>query len=473
MFSIRLLRWLSIWQAKEYRFDRFKAFINSSEGHTEITHFINLAWSKTTLKRPARTPKLYLITLTTILLSLSTGIILRAFHTSLNFYASILLYFLIYLLIPLWIIIATVPYSLITFYLTRRYQLVAQALLQTHQPTIIGITGSFGKTTTKILLTKLLSAKYQVWMSPKSYNTSLSLPQAFNRTYRGQPFLVIEYAAYKLGEIHRLTQIFPPSLAVLTGITHQHLAIFGSISNLLKAKSELPVALIPKAGLFYNDTDPNLIKIVRKFPHLTKHPLSRIHVTQVKLDPQGHLSFTLKPEGVQIHTQLIGIHYLKNLLLAIDVARQYKITAHQIKFALETFRPTPEFITTFITHHHDLVIVDDKTSNPAGFAAAIDLAAAIKAPHKTLITSGIIDLGVQSDTIHSRLAQHIDQVFNLTVHTGDTGTSSLSGILGDKYLHTDDARQIEIILTKLPTTRNLILIEGKIPEHINHLLRHI
>ncbi len=455
-FLARLSRWLSIWQQKEYRLDRFRAFLLSPDGRAELVTFVNFPLSLTDFKRPRLTPKILLIIATTFFLLLASPI------------TQIIYLGAIYLLLPAYILIATIPAWLVTDFFTQRSLRRAQHLFRQHQPQIIGITGSYGKTTTKFLTAHLLSSKYQIWFSPKSYNTPLSLSQSILQSYTGQPIVIVEYAAYKRGEISYLSKYFPPSLGILTGLTHQHLATFKSFSNLQKAKSELFQALPPSSPFFYNSSDSAATNLATQFHSLlTLTPSSTTKITSVRLNSQGHLQFTY--QGTKITTHLLGKHYLENLQLSVLVATHFKLSLSQIKKQLKSFTPTPEFIHSHQTSTQSTLIIDGKTSNPNGFAAALDLLSTLSAPTKLIITPGIIDLGSQTQSIHHRLALQAKPIVDFFIHTSPTAHSTLKKSLGPKYLPITNLSTLKHLLSRLPSPY-LLLIEGKIPPHLQQYL---
>lgn len=106
--------------------------------------------------------------------------------------------------------------------------------------TVIGITGSYGKTSTKQLLEHVLKTKYKVFATGQSHNTLFSVASDIIRYLSDeQTHAIIEYGAYKRGEIKRLTELIKPQIAVITGISKQHYGLFGSYENLKMAKFEL------------------------------------------------------------------------------------------------------------------------------------------------------------------------------------------------------------------------------------------
>ena len=461
LFCTRTLFWLAIWQQKEYRLDRFIAFLKDNP-QSLTASLIVIAFSKSTLNRPALTPKALLTALSTFVLSLFLLLL-----SPLPLYLSLPI---LYLLLPLVIIFSGLPLFIITQLAAIHYQNQAKNLIKRHQPLIIGITGSYGKTTTKILLSQLLSQQTSVWHSPKSYNTPLSLPRAIATGYTGQKIVVLEFAAYKQGEIARLTKLFPPRLAILTGIAPQHLAIFGNTQNIIKAKSELPASLPNSASFIFNDRNQLASELAQTFPNLKLIKASSSDLSKPSLDDQGHLSFTLA--GQRINTKLLGTHYFTNLHAAITAAQTFGLGDKQIKAALESFKPGSEFIGLSTTHSGHQLLNDGKTSNPDGFEAAVDLAAHLKATQKIIITPGIIDLGTSSQQIHFDLAKKASAIFDRFIHTGPTQTQIIRHLLGIKYHQVTSVDQLKAAITNIKP-HSLILIEGRIPDTYYQLLKNL
>lgn len=455
----RFLRWLSLWQQKEYRLDRLLAYLKTPPGQLELVSIVAIPRSPATFKRPHLTLKAILI------LTFAAVIFFATLPTSLP------QIFLHYLLIPVYILIATLPAWLATVLTTYYYRYQSLSLLRRHSPTIIGITGSYGKTTTKLLLAHILSRKHQVWFPPKSFNTPLSLPKAFSQTYTGQPFVIVEFAAYRRGEITHLTRIFPPHQAIITGLNQQHLATFGSFANLIQAKSELPAALPPGSPLYINNQDKQVASLARSFKNLSiKRPVGTL-LKRPRLSPQGRLSFILG--SFRVTTKLLGLHYLTNLELALSLAKANGLTISQLKSSLTSFSPGPEFITRSTTNSGLTIIHDLKTSNPDGFSAALDLAKSIKAPKKLIITSGIIDLGSDSAKIHTSLAKQTSSVFDFFVHTGPTGADQFSKSTTYQYHSLSQPTAIISLINRYLSAGDLVLLEGKLLPGLSNAINQL
>ena len=160
-----------------------------------------------------------------------------------------------FLLAPLWLVAGNQLAQPLEAYLRRRYLQQAATVLGQIRPRIIGITGSYGKTTTKNFLRDILSLRYHTYATPKSYNTLMGISLAINRDladdYRTEYF-ISEMGAYVEGEIERICQLTPPDIAIVTEIGPQHLERFGSLEKVKKAKYELVKNLPPDGVAVFN-----------------------------------------------------------------------------------------------------------------------------------------------------------------------------------------------------------------------------
>lgn len=443
----RVSRWVSIFQQKEYRPDRMLAFLKSSEGRRELTQIINLPLSKAEFRRPKPTLRSISLALTTILLILFTPV-----ETIYDLAA-------MYLFVPLYLFIANLPFILAVKLVTIYFQKRAQKLVSQHQPIIIGITGSYAKTTTKLILQQILSSTESAWATPKSFNNPLSLPRSILSGYRGQKYLIIEYAAYTKGENASLARLFPPQFIVFTGINAQHLALFGSWENMVSAETELLHIAPPQTPVVYNQSDSTVNQLVKKFTDLKLIGSHTTKLTHTKIDSSGHLSFAYKK--TKINTQLIGPHYLDNLKLAITTANYFGISRQKIKSSLKSFSPPEQFIQISQGGKDCLIINDGNTSNPSGFEAALTLLSQIPATQKIIITAGIIDLGTKESSIHTHLANLIKHHSIHLLHTSAVGQKEFQSILGNNYTRINHPNQLQQFTTTL-NPKSAVLIEGKL-----------
>lgn len=441
----RILRWTSILQQKEYRSDRMLSYFQTKEGQTQLTKLFDFPLTRNQLVRPKITSKSFLIIVTALFLFITNSLDDSGFTLAGK-----------YILIPVYVFVSALPYIFLSKLITLYYQHKATVLVDKKKPLIIGITGSYGKTTTKQLITHILKSKYTVWQSPKSFNTPLSLPKSFAETYKNEKILIIEFAAYKKGEIKKLTQIFPPQIGVLTGLNHQHLSLFGTFENLIQAKKELFDSLPKNSLVLVPHTKPPLNQILDKLNQL-KITKTTALIKKRKLTHHGFL--TGKIGNLKFKSKLIGSHYTDNLSLAVSIAKHFKLTDKQIVKQIESFTPGEMFVTKFQTQSGFTVIDDSRTSNTTGFEQATVLAKQLKSEHKILIFSGFVDLGTQQSHAHQNAAKLL-QHFSIIIDTSKAGIPEFCA-LGDKYKQLLNIQEIKQHISSFNPQKTLILIEGK------------
>ncbi len=469
-FFIRGLRWLAIVQQKEYRIDRLLSFLNSAEGKADFFRVVpqTSEFTRTGLKRPVTTLRVVVVAgIFGVLFLLLVGYLLLTNFSVPLFTLSIIA---LYVVLPLLIILSCVPSSVVSHIITVWTLMQARRKITAHQPKIIGVGGSYGKTSTKHLLHHVLSQKFSVFVTPKSHNTKYSVAKSIVRSFTQQDIALLEYGAYTRGEIAYLTKWFHPDIVIETGFTLQHLGLFGSKENSILAEAELVAALLEKGKAFCNGADEGAIHICevgRQKNHaevvMYGGPFSRVQVSDAQVNDVGQLQFRWNKQ--KIHTQLVGIHYLVNVQGVIAVAQELGMSDEEIVTGLESFVPSASFVRSFETSTKAIIIDDGGTSNPRGFEAAINLAEAIKKKKKILFTSGIVDLGKESDDVHRHLAKKADVVFSTVVYLGTDGKEVFEKVCGEKVV---SGAAAAFPLLDDADEDTLLLIEGRMPKSLQN-----
>jgi len=455
---LRWFRWLAIVQQKEYRLDRIELFLKTSEGKKELITFwpfrgLHLALDQ--IKRPVRTMRIKIISLLSLVIISLTFLLPGKLWLHL---------FLLMLFLPAVVITATFPTTIISEIITWTTLKKAQRKLQDKNPIIIGITGSYGKTSTKQLLAHVLAKKFSVFATPQSFNTRYSVAKSILKNYKNQEIAILEYGAYTKHEISYLTKWFQPNLAIITGITQQHLGLFGNLQTIIQAKSELLDALPDDGVVFCNGADSNVKKICQEKKQTIisySEGSDLIKLEKIQLNKQGQLFLKWKEKTIK--TKLVGKHYQQTIQAVIAVATHSGMNSTQITKALSSFKPSDKFIQSKQLKNGSIIINDGQTANPKGFDAAILLARSFSNPHKILLTSGIIDLLNQSQSIHKILAQKSKNTFLEVLYTGIDGREEFEKIFGKKCITEID--EIKKRLKQLPKD-SLLLIEGRISKGI-------
>lgn len=274
----------------------------------------------------------------------------------------------------------------------------AKAKLSSSSVKVIGITGSYGKTSTKHILAHVLSKKFRVLATPHSHNTPMGLALSINGNDLNEyDFFIAEMGARHVGDVAELCEFCPPEYAVITGICPQHLESFGSIENIVKAKGEIlsscKTAVIAEdcASLFEAYPCPKLISDC---------------VTDIKSDCEGStFNIVLDGKKIKAHTKLLGRHAVENIAIAVRLAHKLGMTAEEISEAVESL--------DFVEHRLQLVksgevnILDDGyNSNIKGASAALEVLRSFKG-RKIVVTPGLVELGMLEASENKQLGAQL------------------------------------------------------------------
>jgi UDP-N-acetylmuramoyl-tripeptide--D-alanyl-D-alanine ligase len=464
---VRLLRWLAWSQQKEYRPDRVWSFLLSPEGTAELLRVpTKKDFTRTGLKRPVITAR----SMTVFFGSLVILGFIFSLSVNLNLWW---LPFLLYIAIPIIPIISSFLTELFKSALSQILLLIAQKKVMKQQPRIIGITGSYGKSATRHLCTNVIAQQFTVYTPPKSHNTPLSIALDLIKNYKNQEILFLEFAAYKQGEIKKLAKFFPPDITLITGLTSQHLALFGSLENIIKAKGELVKATKIAGLVLHNAMDPGTEKICledeskKKQSYSPNNQETLLHKEQ--LDDKARLNVYWDED--KLTTNLIGLHHTETIAAAIKLGLVLEIPKEKIIKGIKSFIPENVFTQSYFHPKTNCLIINDgKTTNPKGFRAALAILHHYKKQNKNtiLITGGIVDLGDETESIHLDLARAAKLVVDLVFYTGSDGKAAFREVFDNKM--TDHLPTLISLVPKF-NQDDVILIEGHIPIELANLLQ--
>lgn len=284
---------------------------------------------------------------------------------------------------------------------------------------VIGIVGCVGKTTTKELLAQLL-ADHDPLVTPEHVNTELGVAQWLLRELpkakviwgSRKPLLIMEMGAYRVGEVALLANIVQPTLGVVTLVSNQHLALFGSEEAIVESNRELIRALPASGHLFLNGDDQvtRHLKSVRHLPTTTVgRTKSNTLVAEEVKDTDEGLQFQCLRQTY--HTSLRGEHNVTNVLLAIAVAKHLGVPDARISELLHKAHGPAR--TFYVRKENGITILDDThNASEQSVRAAINWARDRKEKPKVLIFSGIIELGPSQNLTHTTLGAEAATVFD-------------------------------------------------------------
>lgn len=274
----------------------------------------------------------------------------------------------------------------------------AKKILKAHKNlTVIGITGSYGKTTTKFILNRILSEKYNTVCTPQSFNTPMGVVRTVRSHIKSQTqMFVCEMGAKNVGDIKEICDIASPDYAIITSVGEQHLETFKTIDNVFKTKFELADAVTKKGGITLANLDSEGIKSRKDnrndavyFGDGTKYTAKNI------VCGEDGTTFDLCLDGTtfSVSTRLLGIHSVSDILAAAAMAHILGVSENDIKFAIGSLKPTEHRLELKSYTNGSLLIDDAYNSNPEGCIEAVRVLGSFGGKQRILVTPGLIELG--------------------------------------------------------------------------------
>ena len=263
----------------------------------------------------------------------------------------------------------------------------------------IGITGSFGKTSTKYILNTILSQKYNVCMSPHSFNTITGLSRVVNDyLVKENQVLITEMGARSPGDIKKLTKIIEPKYAIITGVGSQHLLSFNTVENIIKTKYEL-IESLPKDGFAVFNGDNKIAYdmyekcSVKKAITGNTREESEISFTRVRVDKNGtHFALKIGEESVNCNTKLLGRHNVENIMLCVRMAQELGLTIEEIANGIANLKPVPHRLEMTKTEDGTIILDDSYNASVEGCEVALEVLSKF-GNNKLIVTPGLVELG--------------------------------------------------------------------------------
>lgn len=301
---------------------------------------------------------------------------------------------------------------------------------------VIGITGSYGKTSVKYFLSTLLQAKYNVLITPESYNTPMGVVKTIRSELKPiHDIFVCEMGARNIGDIKELCDIVHPTHGIITSIGPQHLESFLTIDNIIKTKFELADGL-PKEGMVFLNGDNEYILgkegLNNPIYYSTDNPNGGYRASDIKVSSKGTEFTVITPsnEKAQFQTKLLGSHNVVNIVAAIAVSNSLGIPLEDLTIPVRRLQPV-EHRLQLIEKGGNLTIIDDAyNSNPVGSKAALDTLALFDGL-RILITPGMVELGTQEDYYNGEFGKQAATRCDYVILVGKKQTEAIqNGLLG-------------------------------------------
>lgn len=349
----------------------------------------------------------------------------------------------------------------------------AKRLAERPDLTVVGITGSYGKTSVKNFLSALLAVKYNVLMTPGSYNTTMGVVRTVREMLRpSHQVFIAEMGAKQKNDIKEICDLVHPTYGILTSVGEQHLETFGSVENIIATKFEL-VDAIPEKGMAFLNYDNDYIRNRGvSVPNLTYGNAdsgAAYRYSDIAVDVHG-CQFTLTaPDGTSCRytTRLLGAHNIQNLAGCMALAHHLGISLQEMVYPIRLLKPVEHRLQLLPNGYID----DAYNSNPAGFRSALDTLSGFAA-QRILVTPGMVELGDRQDALNRDLGEYAATRCDWAVLVGEKQAPPLKeGLLAggfpeERIYVAATLKEGLNFVNKLPKEgERIVLLENDLPDN--------
>ena len=339
--------------------------------------------------------------------------------------------------------------------------------------TVIALTGTNGKTTTKELIREVLSVKYRVTATEGNLNNSIGVPLTLLKINSETQLAVVEMGASHPGDIKELVDIALPNYGLITNVGKAHLLGFGSFDGVKATKGELYDYLRRTADrAFINVDNPHLCQMAseRNMQHDTERSYSLL--LPYGLDYQGaevlasdaeHPFLRIRLDGTVIETNLVGSYNADNVMAAIAVGKQFGVSFEEAVAAISAYVPANKRSQMTKTERNTL-IVDAYNANPTSMAAALDNFSNVSAEQKVALLGDMLELGSESLSEHvTAIRSACSRGLSMICFVGKEFQAASAEVLADmlvnaRFFATSD--ELAAFLGENPLSGAVVLIKG-------------
>lgn len=296
---------------------------------------------------------------------------------------------------------------------------------------VVGITGSYGKSSTKQIVNTVLSEQSLCQMTPKNLNTIHGLVTTINNYLdQNEKYFIVEMGSYKSGEVSTICSLAKPKYAILTNIETINLESFGTMEDAIKAKFELIESLDEDGIAILNKDD------YRQVEHVVKSPCKKVWVsieqeadymaTDIKYSKEGtSFIFHSKSSGenYKVETRLLGKHNVYHILSTMALAKEMGISDEKIKSALSKLRPLENHLE-IQNYGYMHQINNTHRSNPQGASNALEVLHLMPGT-RVVVTTGMQTLGEKNNEFNNIFGSQVAKVADYVILIGEKSTKSV------------------------------------------------
>lgn len=365
-------------------------------------------------------------------------------------------------------------------------QKLAQYYLNKVNPTVVGITGSNGKTTTKDMVAAVLAKRFNVHKTAVNFNNEIGVPMTILEMKPNTEILVLEMGMDHSGQLHHLSELAHPDVTVITMIGEAHIEFLGSRAAIADAKMEITDFLREDGELIYNGDEPLLCDRAQKIRQskvtfgFTKN--DNVYATEFS-SYKHHASFMINDSDCKFTIPMIGKHNVSNALSAVCVGKHFGEKDEEIAAALASFTPTANRMEWEKGDVGEDIMSDVYNSNPTAVRAVLASFGQIQiAPgnRRIAVLGDMLELGERSADLHAQLADCLDpQVIN-EVYLFGSEMKYLADALKDRYgleyLHYYPQDQMQHMIADLKNDikpHDIVVLKGSHGMHLEKVVERL
>ena len=341
---------------------------------------------------------------------------------------------------------------------------------------IIGITGSYGKTSTKHYLHHILSSQFDTLMTPGSFNTTMGVVRTIREMLKPyNEVFIVEMGAKNPGDIKEICDLVHPHVGIITAVGPQHLESFKTLERVQSTKFEL-VDSLPFNGIAIINDDFDKIadrpvinaECLRYGVNATSADYKAI---DIKYSSSGTDFTVIGPDGfnLKLSTRLMGECNVSDLMAAIVAAHKLGVSDSRIVSSIASIEPVEHRLSVKKTPGGIIIIDDAFNSNPVGSRMAVEVLGKFTGGKRIVITPGMIELGAEQFELNSEFGKHIAKNVDVAIIVGQYNRDAImdgikeAGFKGQLLL-ADSFAEAQKILTGIARPGDTVLYENDLPD---------
>ncbi len=289
-------------------------------------------------------------------------------------------------------------------------------------PIIVGITGSYGKTSCKNILKNFLSDDFRVCCTEKNYNTPIGVALTAEKMSNDVEIFIAEFGARKRGDIKELCTLFSPSYGIITGVCEQHTETFGSLEDVYKEKFELARSVYENGGTcVFNGNDKNVLRMWREYRGkkivAASYKKGDVYADEITLDSTGsRFTLNVRDKKYLCKTALLGRHNIQNIVMCAALAVELGCDVEKIVKKIENLPQVPHRLE--YTFANGVYILDDGyNGNVYGIRSAFEVLSVFPKRH-VVVSQGIVELGEKAAETNENIGRELACVADVAILSG-------------------------------------------------------